>query len=161
MELRLYQPEDIPQMTEIWNQVVEEGNAFPGEELYDQEGMARFLGEQSAAVCAVEGDRVLGLYILHPNNIGRCSHIANASYAVSRSARGKGIGEQLVRHCLHQTHLCGFLGLQFNAVVECNQAANQIYQKLGFTRVGMVPAGYRMKDGSYENIILYYHDAVK
>ena len=26
-------------------------------------------------------NQVLGLYILHPNNIGRCGHIANASYA--------------------------------------------------------------------------------
>ena len=41
--------------------------------------------------CAEDG-RVLGLYILHPNNVGRCGHIANASYAVSSAARGKGIG---------------------------------------------------------------------
>ena len=31
-------------------------------------------------------------YILHPNNIGRCGHIANASYAVSSKSRGLHIG---------------------------------------------------------------------
>ena len=29
-----------------------------------------------------ENDEIVGLYILHPNNIGRCGHICNASYAV-------------------------------------------------------------------------------
>ncbi|MGI5959366.1 MAG: GNAT family N-acetyltransferase [Massiliimalia sp.] len=159
--VRSYEEKDIPQMTEIWNQVVEEGNAFPGEECYDEVGMSRFLKEQSSAVCAVEDGQIVGMYILHPNNIGRCGHIANASYAVNRAARGKGVGELLVRHCLRETYRCGFRGLQFNAVVECNYAANHLYQKLGFTRIGMVPNGYRMKDGSYQNIILYYHDAVQ
>ncbi len=33
--------------------------------------------------------RSWGLYILHPNNIGRCSHIANASFAVSSTHQGQ------------------------------------------------------------------------
>lgn len=28
----------------------------------------------------------------HPNNVGRCGHICNASYAVSSDARGRHIG---------------------------------------------------------------------
>lgn len=27
--IRKYSPEDLPEMMEIWNEVVEEGNAFP------------------------------------------------------------------------------------------------------------------------------------
>mgnify|MGYP004547793109 CR=1 FL=1 len=35
----------------------------------------------------VDGQMV-GYYILHPNNIGRCSHVANASYVLSKEMRG-------------------------------------------------------------------------
>ena len=33
---------------------------------------------------------------LHPNNVGRCGHICNASYAVSSDARGKHIGQTVL-----------------------------------------------------------------
>lgn len=59
------------------------------------------------------GGEVVGLYILHPNNIGRCGHIANASYAVKTGLRGLGIGEALVRDCMRQGAGRGFRVLQF------------------------------------------------
>ena len=59
---------------------------------------------------------VVGLYILHPNNIGRCGHICNASYAVDSKSRGKHIGEMLVTDCLKKAKDLGFRVLQFNAV---------------------------------------------
>lgn len=51
----------------------------------------------------------------------------------------------------------GFHILQFNAVVENNLHARYLYKRLGFVRIGMVPRAFRMKDGSFENICLYYH----
>ena len=51
---------------------------------------------------------VIGLYILHPNNVGRCGHISNASYAVKGSVRGRHIGEQLVMHSLTKGRELGF-----------------------------------------------------
>ena len=32
IEIRVYKEEDLPEMIEIWNQIVEEGIAFPQEE---------------------------------------------------------------------------------------------------------------------------------
>lgn len=84
-------------MIEIWNEVVEEGVAFPQEDFLDAESGKRFFSAQSYCGVAVdESGTVVGLYILHPNNIGRCGHIGNASYAVSSLARGQHIGEKLV-----------------------------------------------------------------
>ena len=99
---------------------------------------------------------VVGLYILHPNNVGRCGHICNASYAVLSSCRGQHIGEKLVSDCIHRAKEIGFLILQFNAVVETNIHARHLYERLGFTQLGVIPKGFRMKDGSYENICPYY-----
>ena len=50
----------------------------------------------------VGGGEIVGLYILHPNNVGRCGHICNASYAVKSQLRGHHIGEALVKHCMEQ-----------------------------------------------------------
>ena len=101
---------------------------------------------------------MLGLYILHPNNVGRCGHIANASYAVSSEARGKGIGRALVEDSLAQGRAAGFRVLQFNAVVATNVGARHLYEKLGFTQLGTIPDGFRMPDGTYADICPYYHE---
>lgn len=105
-----------------------------------------------------ESENVYGLYILHPNNIGRCGHICNASYAVSRDSRGLHIGGKLVSDCLVQGKEHGFGVLQFNAVVACNVHARHLYERLGFTQLGVIPKGFRMKDGHYEDICPYYHE---
>ena len=158
MIIREYKEKDIQEMISIWNEVVEEGIAFPQLELLNQETGKDFFSSQTYTAVAEEDDKVVGLYILHPNNIGRCGHIANASYAVSSKHRGKHIGEKLVLDCLEQAKKHDFKVLQFNAVVESNIHARHLYQRLGFVLLGTIPNGFKMKDGSYENICLYYHN---
>lgn len=157
MTVRGYQDSDLPEMIRIWNEVVEEGVAFPQEDYLDKDSGAAFFSAQTYTAVAEEAGRVYGLYILHPNNIGRCGHIGNASYAVSSESRGMHIGEQLVKDCLVQARLHGFRVMQFNAVVESNLSARHLYTKLGFQELGTVPGGFRMRDGRYENICLYFY----
>ena len=158
MIIRKYNAQDIDAMIRIWNQVVEDGIAFPQEEFLDRISGAEFFGAQSYTGVAEEDGKVLGLYILHPNNIGRCGHICNASYAVASEARGRHIGEKLVTDCLKKGKELGFRVLQFNAVVESNVHARHLYERLGFVQLGTIPGGFRMKDGHYENICPYYHE---
>ena len=159
VQVRKFRPEDIPAMTVIWNEVVEEGVAFPQmEPLDDRTGKEFFNFQTWCAVAEDESGKLLGLYILHPNNIGRCGHICNASYAVSSQARGLKIGEKLVTDCLEQGKKCGFGILQFNAVVRTNERARRLYAKLGFIQLGVIPKGFLMKDGHYEDICPYYRE---
>ena len=82
--VRTYQDSDVSAMVRIWNEVVEEGLAFPQEENLTEEAGRAFFREQTHCGVAVnEAGTVLGMYILHPNNVGRCGHICNTSYAVS------------------------------------------------------------------------------
>ena len=143
-------------MNIVWNEVVEEGIAFPQEELLDAESGKVFFESQSYVGVAEDDDKIVGLYILHPNNVGRCGHIANASFAVDSKCRGKHIGEQLVKDCMEKAKEHGFKILQFNAVVESNGSARHLYEKLGFKQMATIPNGFRMKDGSFENICPYY-----
>lgn len=144
-------------MVRLWNRIVEEGNAFPQEEpLTKESGKLFFAGQSYCGVAADENGKVCGLSILHPNNIGRCGHIANASYAVDASYRGRHLGELLVRDSMAAAIRLGFSILQFNAVVESNRPARRLYERLGFRQLGVIPNGFRTKDGSYANICPYY-----
>ena len=157
MIIRQYEEKDLKQMIDIWNEVVEDGIAFPQEDLLDNTSGKDFFGSQSYTGVAEHEGKIVGLYILHPNNVGRCGHICNASYAVSSECRGQHIGEKLVSDCLLKAREHGFRLLQFNAVVESNLHARHLYERLGFVQLGTIPNGFRMKDGHYENICPYYH----
>ena len=151
-----YQPEDVKSLCRIWNAVVQKGNAFPQCEMLTEQTAAEFFAAQSFTAAAKdENGTVVGLYILHPNNVGRCGHICNASYAVAEDCRGRHIGEQLVRHSMRQAVVCGFSILQFNAVVAENKAARHLYEKLGFIQLGTIKNGFKT-DSGFKDICPYY-----
>ena len=156
MHIREFRQSDIPQMIRIWNEIVEEGTAFPQEETLDEESGATFFRSQTRSAVAEENGVICGLYILHPNNIGRCGHLSNASYAVASAHRGKRIGRLLVSDCMEQARKAGYRVLQFNAVVADNTAARRLYESLGFRQLGTIPGGFRKKDGTYADICPYY-----
>ena len=160
ISVRAYEEKDLPEMIRVWNEVVADGVAFPQEELLNAKtGKEFFAGQTYSAVAEdTETGKVYGLYILHPNNVGRCGHICNASYAVDADVRGFHIGEKLVSDCLVQAMAYDYLVLQFNAVVATNVHARHLYERLGFTQLGTIPGGFRMKDGHYEDICPYYFD---
>lgn len=152
-----YTEADLDGMIAVWNEVVEDGMAFPQMETLNHKTGAEFFGEQDfVGMVKVDGE-VAGLYILHPNNVGRCGHHANASYAVSSKMRGIKIGEGLVKHSLKTARELGYRILIFNAVVKGNDRAIQLYTKLGFQRVGVIPGGFLLKSGVYQDIYVYYH----
>lgn len=157
--VRRYEDKDIKNMIEIWNKVIIDGIAFPQLECLNEETGREFFGDQSYCGVAENSHtkELLGLYILHPNNVGRCGHICNASYAVKPSLRGMNIGEKLVVDSIDQGKRIGFKILQFNAVVKTNMVARHLYEKLGFNSLGVIPGGFLMKDGTYEDIVLYYY----
>ncbi|MBO5341289.1 MAG: GNAT family N-acetyltransferase [Lachnospiraceae bacterium] len=156
--IRKHTETDLPEMIQIWNEIVEEGIAFPQEETLTIETGREFFTSQTYTGVAVDAEtgQIYGLYILHPNNIGRCGHICNASYAVAPGSRGLHIGEKLVKDCMEQGKAHGFKVLQFNAVVATNIHARHLYERLGFVQLGTIPGGFRMKDGRYEDICPYY-----
>lgn len=156
IKIRAFKDDDIKAMAEIWNDIVEDGIAFPQTEKLTEDSAKEFFSSQTHCAVALSEDEVVGLYILHPNNVGRCAHICNASYAVKKGKRGNHIGEALVKDCIQQGKECGFRILQFNAVVKTNYSARHLYEKLGFVPLGTIQNGFLMKNGEYEDIIPHY-----
>lgn len=158
--MEAYKEEDIPQMVSLWNDVVEDGVAFPQtDKLTLQTGKEFFESQTYNGVARnINTGKIEGLYILHPNNVGRCGHICNASFAVRKDVRGLHIGEKLVKNCLEEAKKHGFKVMQFNAVVATNTHARHLYERIGFKQLGVIPKGFLMKDGHYEDICPYYYE---
>jgi len=158
INIRSFEEKDIKETIAVWNAVVEDGVAFPQMESLDEiSGMEFFQSQSFTGVACDWKNNIVGLYILHPNNVGRCGHICNASFAVKEDARGQNIGEKLVTHCMAKGKELGYRILQFNAVVAVNEPALHLYEKLGFVKLGVIPEGFLMKDGTYQDIIPHYY----
>lgn len=154
IEVIPYDSKFVGEAIEIWNEIVREGVAFPQEDELDRATGDKFFKSQSFTGLAVDDKKnVLALYILHPNNVGRCGHISNASYAVRSDLRGRHIGEIIVKDCIAKARELGFRILQFNAVVATNIHARHLYKRLGFKELGTIPGGFRMPDGSFADIV--------
>jgi GNAT superfamily N-acetyltransferase len=61
---------------------------------------------------------------------------------VAATARGHGVGTALCRFAVDWARERGYAGMQFNAVVESNHAAVELYKRFGFSVVGTVPGAF-------------------
>src|SRR5215472_1277320 len=112
-------------------------------------GTHTFVAEQPAIGIA-------GTYILRPNQLGGGSHVANAGFMVSTSARGRGIGRAMAEHCLSEALRLGFRAMQFNYVISTNVAAIRLWQDLGFKIVGSLPGAFRHPENEYVDVYVMY-----
>ena len=78
-----------------------------------------------------------------PTRGGPGSHISTASFMVAADARSRGVGTALCQEALRWARAEGYAGMQFNAVVETNNAAVRLYERLGFRVLGTVPRAFR------------------
>jgi ribosomal protein S18 acetylase RimI-like enzyme len=128
------------------------GAAASREDCYDY-----WFGDAATSFVAVKGDvRVLGMYRLQPNQVGRGAHVANASFMVSPNAQGVGVGRMLGEHGLQEARRQGYLAMQFNYVVSTNTAAIHLWKRLGFAIVGTLPKAYRHRRLGYVDAYVMY-----
>ena len=104
---------------------------------------------------------VAGTYILRPNQLGGGSHVANAGFMVSASARGQGLGRAMAEHCLSEARRLGFRAMQFNYVISTNTAAIRLWQDLGFEIVGTLASAFRHPDKGYVDVYVMYCSLLK
>ncbi|MGO4818503.1 GNAT family N-acetyltransferase [Flavobacterium sp. W22_SRS_FP1] len=103
-----------------------------------------------------EDEKILGTYILKPNQIDLGDHIANCSYMVNPDVQGKGVGKLMCQHSIEAARESGFEAIQFNIVVSTNQAAVNLWKKFEFEIIGVTPKGFRHgKLGFVDTYIMY------
>lgn len=140
-------PVDAGDWTRIWpilSELVRAQETYALDaDLTEADGAALWLvGPPGLTVVAVADGEILASAKMGPNRPGPGSHVATASFIVSRTAQGRGVGralgEWVIAWCARQ----GFHGIQFNAVVETNAAAVRLWHRLGFVTVGTVPEAF-------------------
>jgi GNAT superfamily N-acetyltransferase len=144
LQIREFVEADWPQVWPIAREVVQAADTFaydPG--MTEAQARATWIEAlPGLTVVAEDGDRILGTARMGPNRPGPGSHVATASFMVAGDARGRGVATALCRFALDWAREQGYAGMQFNAVVETNHAAVEIYKRLGFSLIGTVPGAF-------------------
>jgi GNAT superfamily N-acetyltransferase len=142
--IRTFVEADWPQVWTIVREVVTAQETFPYDPCMTADEAHEIWIEKppGLTVVAVDGDRVLGTAKMGPNRAGPGSHVATASFMVAADARGRGVGTALCRYALEWAQRRGYAGMQFNAVVETNHRAVELYRRHGFEVIGTVPGAF-------------------
>jgi L-amino acid N-acyltransferase YncA len=114
-----------------------------------EEALAIWFRPGTHTYVAQSKDKVIGTYILKPNQPALGSHVANAAFMVSPEARGTGVGRHMGEHCLTEARRLGFRAMQFNFVVSTHEAAVHLWQQLGFRIIGTLPGAFRHSGRGY------------
>jgi L-amino acid N-acyltransferase YncA len=158
IRIRPAQQEDIDAIWDIFHFYLAAGETYPFDAHTPKSACEDYwLGPNVVSFVAVAGDgRVLGMYRLVPNQVGRGAHVANASYMVADAAQGRGVGFLMGQHSLVEARRLGFLAMQFNYVISTNQPAVALWQKLGFSVVGTLPKAYLHERLGYVDALVMY-----
>ena len=117
--------------------------------------------EPTVSPTNVPSRQILGTYTLRPNQSGGGSHVANAGFMVSASARGQGIGRAMAEHCLSEARRLGFRAMQFNYVISTNSAAIHLWQDLDFEIVGNLPGAFHHPEKGYVDVYVMYRSLLR
>jgi GNAT superfamily N-acetyltransferase len=138
-------PADWPLIWPFLRQIVAAGDTFAYDPRMDEAEARRMwmVGPPGRATVALDGDgAVVGTASVYANRPGPGSHVASASFMVDAAHRGKGAGRALCEDALDWARSAGFRAMQFNAVVETNTSAVELYRSLGFAVIGTVPEAF-------------------
>ena len=99
-------------------------------------------GPAREAFVAVEGEEIVGTYVMRPNQAGGGAHVANCGYVVAGHAAGQGVARAMCEHSLDHARARGFRAMQFNFVVATNLRAIRLWESCGFDVVGRLPGAF-------------------
>jgi L-amino acid N-acyltransferase YncA len=142
---------------DIFREVVAASDTYafdPG--MSRQDALGYWFQANTRTYIAESSGRILGTYLLRPNQSGGGSHVANAAFMVARDARGQGIGRAMGEHCLSEARRLGFRAMQFNFVVSTNESAIRLWEQLGFKIVGTLPGAFRHPEKAYVDVYVMY-----
>jgi len=157
IEIRAATAADRDAIWDIFREVVAARDTYafdPG--MSRQDALGYWFQANTRTYIAESSGRIVGTYILRPNQSGGGSHVANAAFMVAPVARGRGIGRAMAEHCLTEGRRLGFRAMQFNFVVSTNDPALRLWQTLGFKIVGILPDAFRHPEKGYVDVYVMF-----
>jgi L-amino acid N-acyltransferase YncA len=108
-----------------------------------------------ATYVAEDEGQIIGTYYLKANQVGLGSHVCNAGYMVAHEAQGRGLGKAMCLDSQERAKSFGFKAMQFNLVVSTNPAV-QLWEKLGFEKVGQLTKAFHHQTLGYVDAFVMY-----
>ncbi len=142
----------------IIDEVLDAGETYAMPRL-DEAGAREFWLASSGHVLVAEVEGVIvGSAKMGANRPAQGAHVGTASFMVGSAARGRGVGRALGEQTVGWLHENGFAAVQFNAVVESNTVAVDLWRSLGFAVIGTVPRAFRLRSGELVGLHVMHLD---
>jgi RimJ/RimL family protein N-acetyltransferase len=161
VQLCLADERDVEPLKALYRLIVAEGTSYPHDRFPDHEEFMDYWFRGKRTVVAYAPDRaravdLAGAFYLKPNWPGRAGHVANAGFIVGPAWRRRGLGWLLGTTMLEYACQLGYRAVIYNLVFSRNVTARRLWEQLGFTRIGTVPAAVRNDDGDYQDALIMY-----
>jgi L-amino acid N-acyltransferase YncA len=160
VNIRSFVETDWPAVWELMEPVIRAGDTYPYAMDMTIDGAREMWIEIPEATYVAEdaGGNIVGTYYLKPNQPTLGAHVANAGYMVAETARGKGVATQMCQHSQDEALRLGYRAMQYNLVVKTNEASVYLWQKMGFTMVGILPGAFRHAEHGFVDAYVMYKE---
>jgi L-amino acid N-acyltransferase YncA len=159
LKIRPVIQQDFLEVWRIFKSVIAKGDTYVNRaETTKTKVRAKWMNKNAKTFVAEIDEKIVGAYLLKPNQIDRGSHIANASYIVDESARGVGVGRALALHSIASAKELGYRAMQFNYVISTNVAAVNLWKSVGFKIIGTVPKAFNHATLGYVDVYVMFLD---
>ncbi len=143
MIIRLAEQQDADAIWMLLQPVFAAGDTYAIDPAISRDDALAYWMDQPAACYVVQTDAgIVGTYYIKTNQQGGGAHVCNCGYIVGADARGQGVAAALCRASQTQARDLGYRAMQFNFVLDSNQGALHLWQKLGFDIVGTIPKAF-------------------
>ncbi|MFD1737817.1 GNAT family N-acetyltransferase [Bacillus salitolerans] len=129
-----------------------------GEAYIDEEGFKNLIQEDTESpnnlflVAEIDG-KLVGFARCEGSKLKRMAHKVEFGVCVLKDYWGYGIGKTFLRECIHWADTNGIQKITLS-VLETNEKAIRLYEKLGFEVEGVLKNDKKLSDGRYYHTIL-------
>jgi putative acetyltransferase len=148
--IRAVEPEDMPDLTEAWNQPLAIWGTLqlPFTSLESRRKRHEASAPGHTRLVAVIDGKAIGMAGLHPADNVRRAHTAAIGMAVHDAYAGRGAGSALMAALINQAdRWLNLKRLELNVYTD-NTRAIALYERFGFEREGIL-RNYAWRDGVY------------
>lgn len=141
--IRLATPDDHDAIWPLLRDVFRAGETYAVDPRISRDAALDYWVTQArAAYVAEDAGRIVGTYYIKTNQAGGGAHVCNCGYIVDAAAQGQGIAAQMCQHSQTAAAALGYRAMQFNLVLASNEGAVRLWERLGFAKVGTIPAAF-------------------
>ena len=156
--IRAATPADIARITDVYNEVINEGGYTGDLAPLSVEERTAWFGEHTAphAIFVKEADgNAVGYATLSPYRKGRQAFAGTCeiSYYLASAHRGRGIGKELIRHALAHAAQAGF-SLVVAILLASNARSISLLEQFGFQERGRLPGAARIGGAQIDHLYL-------